>query len=71
MSGSMRRIWKCMKYADSLNVVCGNIRRIPGLIGFHRSPGLQILHQDSRFHLGFQVICVGFQLVSGPSRMDK
>ena len=30
----------------------------------------QILHQDSRFQLGFQTICVGFQLVSGPSGFD-
>ena len=43
-----------MKYADSLNVVCRNIRRIPELIGYLRSAGLHILHQDSIFHLGFQ-----------------
>ena len=46
--------------------ICRDIR---SLNRFSRIPfcsRFQILHQDSRFQLGFQTICVGFQLVSGP-----
>ena len=36
------------------------------IFGVIRKYAYKYSQQDSRFQLGFQTICVGFQLVSGP-----
>ena len=67
--GGLLDHWQARPPRHDLNIVDKNNCTYKTFIKIPLHQRFQILDQDSSFHFGFQVICVGFHLVLDPSHI--